>query len=260
MSVDPDVSLRLISDAKNFAMNLGCSRVDLRDSVLRTGSWPISLDKVTFELPLPETNGQLLKQLGAKVRSQIRRADRESISVRIGGIELVPDFYRVFSENMRDLGTPVYPRGFFESIMKFLADRTKVVVVDWDGRPAGAALLIKTRDRVEVPWASSIGASRPVSLNMRLYADLFRVAIDWGAHVFDFGRCSVDSGTYRFKKQWGAVPRQLYWYHWHRGEPPESVKMGDRRGGLELASSLWKKLPLPIANFVGPIISPGLPW
>ncbi len=258
LSVGEGVTASLMEEAPTLAAELGSSRIEVRDSEPLKTDWRCSTDKVTFDLPLPGTMEPLLKQLGAKLRSQIRRADRETVGVRVGGVDLVQDFYRVFAENMRDLGTPVYPARFFGAVARHLADRCRIVVVDWNGVPSAAALLLKTGARVEVPWAASTGASRPISLNMRLYAELLKVSMEWGAEVFDFGRCSVDSGTYRFKKQWGAVPRQLYWYRWRKH--PVDAGTSTSAQGLGLAPRIWQKLPLMLANRLGPLISPSLPW
>jgi len=96
-------------------------------------------------------------------------------------------------------------------------------------------------------------------MNMRLYWELLSAAITRGSQRFDFGRSTVESGTYLFKKQWGAKPLQLHWHRWERhavatGQPAREGRL------MKIATSLWQRLPLPIANLIGPRISPGLPW
>lgn len=220
-------------------------------------------DKVTFDLVLPADPEALGQALGSKLRSQIRRADREPIVVRIGSDELLGSFYQVFAENMRDVGTPVYPMRFFDAVGRRLAGQYQAVVIDLDGVPAAAGLILFYRDTAEIPWAACTRAGKARSVNMRLYWELLLASLKHGAKVFDFGRCTVDSGTYHFKKQWGAEPKPLYWHRWPpRGcdEKPGRL-MAKREGGVkDLASRTWQRLPLWAANRLGPLISPGLPW
>ena len=114
--------------------------------------------------------------------------------------------------------------------------------------------------------AKCTASGKAASGNMRLYFELQSAAIRAGATSFDFGRCSVDTGTYRFKAQWGGERRPLYWYRWKARhvavESDASVpSAGDREGRLRaIARALWQRLPLPLANRLGPWLSPGLPW
>jgi serine/alanine adding enzyme len=253
------VAEALMAEAVSLAEKLGVSIVEIRDREPRDAVWATRADKVTFDLGLPSSPEALNKSLGSKLRSQIRRVERERAAVRVGGGELLRDFYRVFAENMRDVGTPVYPLRFFEVIARRLADQLGIVIVDLDSAPAAAGLLFFFRDTVEIPWAACTLPAKARSANMRLYWECLRVGIARGAKTFDFGRCTVDTGTYRFKEQWGGEPRRLYWHRWSRGQPRGDGVGGDA-GRMQLASQAWKRLPLWAANRLGPLISPGLPW
>jgi FemAB-related protein (PEP-CTERM system-associated) len=253
----------LMARAAALAAELRVSTVELRDREPRNAGWSMGTDKVTFDLVLPADPEALGQALGSKLRSQIRRADREPIVVRIGSDELLGSFYQVFAENMRDVGTPVYPMRFFDAVGRRLAGQYQAVVIDLDGVPAAAGLILFYRDTAEIPWAACTRAGKARSVNMRLYWELLLASLKHGAKVFDFGRCTVDSGTYHFKKQWGAEPKPLYWHRWPpRGcdEKPGRL-MAKREGGVkDLASRTWQRLPLWAANRLGPLISPGLPW
>jgi serine/alanine adding enzyme len=253
------VAESLMAEAASLAADLGVSIVEIRDRASRDAAWATRADKVTFDLALPSTPEALHKALGSKLRSQIRRVERERAAVRVGGGELLRDFYRVFAENMRDVGTPVYPMRFFEVITRRLADQLCIVIIDLDGAPAAAGLLFFYREAVEIPWAACTLSAKSRSANMRLYWECLIASIARGAKTFDFGRCTVDTGTYRFKKQWGGERRQLYWHCWSRG-PARVGAVGRDGGRMRLASRAWKRLPLWAANRLGPLISPGLPW
>ena len=213
-------------------------------------------DKVAMRLALPDSTEAFGKALGSKLRSQVRRAERENVQTRHGGRELLGDFYTVFCSVMRDLGTPVYPKKFFEGVIEAAGDRATIVVVDLDGVPSAAGFLLGYRDKVEIPWAGTVAAAKPKSVNMKLYWDVLSLAIERGFKEFDFGRSSADGGTYKFKAQWGAKPVQLYW-HEHNPRGATGTRSGRT---LELATRVWSRMPLRATNWLGPLISPGLPW
>ncbi len=258
---DAETAERLMHSAAEVAQGRGCRYLEFRDIHARSGPWAQRTDKITLQLELPATFEALSKRLGAKLRSQVKRADREDVQCRTGGAELLDDFYGVFAENMRDLGTPVYPKRFFEAIVKRFESYCQLVVIDWQGEPAAAAFLTFWRNQAEVPWASCRARAKPLGLNMKLYWELLSLAVSRGCSVFDFGRSTIDSGTYRFKRQWGAEPKPLYWYRWERHPSGQAIEHGEGQGKvMQLATSVWQRLPLGVANALGPHISGALPW
>lgn len=258
----PDVAESLMARAARAVDALGCRYLEFRDTQERAGGWQRRHDKVALQLELPKTFEALGKRLGSKLRSQVKRAEREGLERRAGGLELLDDFYSVFAENMRDLGTPVYPKRFFAAILRRFESHCRLVVIDRHGRPAAAGLLTFWRSRVEIPWAACRADAKRVGVNMKLYWEVLALAIERGCTVFDFGRSTVDSGTDRFKRQWGAQPVPLYWYRWERTERPEDVSPPTERQGraMRLATTVWQRLPLVVANALGPHISGALPW
>lgn len=258
---DALVAERMMCRAAEAAEALGCRYLEFRDVQPRRGNWSLRTDKITLQLELPDTFEALAKRLGAKLRSQVKRAEREAVQCRRGGAELLDDFYAVFAENMRDLGTPVYPKRFFRAILERFPSCCELMIIDWRGEAAAAAFLAFWRDRAEVPWASCRAQAKPMGLNMKLYWELLARSIERGCVRFDFGRSSIDSGTYRFKRQWGAEPLPLYWYRWERHPRGAAEPQGEEKGrALQLATSVWQRLPLSLANTFGPLISGALPW
>ena len=261
LSADPEIARQMMVRASESADTLGCRYLEFRDIRSRPGEWSLRTDKVTLHLALPATFEALSKRLGAKLRSQVKRAEREGVRCRTGTAALLDDFYGVFAENMRDLGTPVYPKRFLEAILQRFESYCQLVVIDWQGEPAAAAFLTFWQGRAEVPWASCRAKAKPLGLNMKLYWELLNLAVGRGCTLFDFGRSTVDSGTYRFKRQWGAEPVPLYWYRWERHGSGHERPGGEEKGRvMELATSVWQRLPLGIANRLGPLISGALPW
>ncbi|MEO1420087.1 MAG: FemAB family XrtA/PEP-CTERM system-associated protein [Pseudomonadota bacterium] len=244
--------------ATELGRELGVTHIEYREQESDAGGMPVRTDKVSMILDLPASIDDLGKAIGSKRRSQVRRPLRENPEIRVGGEELVPLFYDVFARNMRDLGTPVYARSFYERMAATFPNDVKIVAITVGGQPAAAAFLIGHREQLEIPWASTVRDFNRISINMLLYWEVLRFAIDAGYRRFDFGRSTVDAGTYRFKLQWGAEPKQLYWHYWLRdgGEPP---KMNPDNPKYARAIRMWQRLPIPVANLLGPRIIRNLP-
>ena len=230
-------------------------------------------DKVRMALSLPgpedaaATNGDALATLwnryNPKVRNAVRKAERSKFDIQWGSGELLDEFYSVFAVNMRDLGTPVYPRRLFLSILDTLAPRAELAVVRLEGRPVAGALLVHDAAAegypatTTVPSASALREVSSSNANMWMYHLLLQRAVQRGSREFDFGRSSVDSGTYRFKKQWGAVPSPTTWqYHVRRGDVG-AMRPTHPRNLRRIQT--WQKLPVWLTRLVGPTIVRGIP-
>jgi serine/alanine adding enzyme len=256
-----EVIAKLMNRARELARQLGCSYLELRDVHARCDDWILRTDKVSMILDLPGSPQALSQQLGSKLRSQIRRAEREPVGIRRGHAELLDAFYEVFAHNMRDLGTPVYPRKFFRAILARFPANTLLLVIDHKDRPAAAGFIVMDRGRAEIPWAACRAEAKPMGLNMKLYWEVLSAAIEHGCTSFDFGRSTTDSGTFKFKQQWGAKPLQLHWHRWERTPSPSGASVPASNGRMmQYATAAWQRLPVRVANVLGPLLSPGLPW
>jgi FemAB-related protein (PEP-CTERM system-associated) len=211
-----------------------------------------------MRLTLPKTSQVLLDSFPAKLRSQIRRAEKEKMIVRQGGREEVTAFFKVYSRNMRDLGTPVYPRRFFDRVMEVFSKASQIFTVYHNDFPVASGLVVGFKDRLEIPWASSIREYNRFGVNMLLYWSILEYACKQAYTVFDFGRSTPGSGTYHFKEQWGARPVPLHWYYWLA--PGETLpNLSPRNPKYKLAIKVWQRLPISVAKVMGPLISRGLP-
>ncbi len=235
----------------------GADRVEFRDRASPVDLAP-SRDKITVVLPLPEDPETLWKDgLKGKVRSQVRRPRKAGMTAEIGS-QLVDRFYEVFARNMRDLGTPVLPQRLFHAAASVFPDETLVAVVESEGTPVAAGMGFLFEGEFELTWASSLREYNREAPNMLLYWSLMEEVIRRGATAFNFGRCSPGGGTHRFKSQWGGVDEPLHWTQWP-SEGTGTASEDEEGGVLQRAVSLWQKLPLPVANRLGPVVSRGLP-
>jgi FemAB-related protein (PEP-CTERM system-associated) len=243
--------------ANRHAEKIGAGHVEYRDDISRD-ALPVRDEKVNMILSLPDTHDALWHSFSSKLRSQIRRARREDTVIDIGGADCLDDFYTVFAHNMRDLGTPVYGKTFFSTILQRFSEHSRIVIVRLNNRPVAAAFLLGHRDTLEIPWASTIKQVNHLSLNMLLYWEVLKFAIENKYRYFDFGRSSKDSGTYRFKQQWGAKPKPCFWHYWLNNNT-EIPSLNPSNPKYKLLISLWKKTPVWITKYIGPGIVKNLP-
>jgi FemAB-related protein (PEP-CTERM system-associated) len=194
----------------------------------------------------------------AKVRNQVRKAEREGLTGEVGGEERLSDFYRVFARNMRDIGVPVWGESFFRAILRSMGSGARLLVVRFRGRPIGGALLLLHGATATVPSASSLRKHFALCPNHMLYWTALQEAYASGARLFDFGRSTRGSGTHHFKSQWGATERPCYWHYAllrTGGIPEKSTESPSLRWAVEA----WKRLPVPVANRLGPVLARRIP-
>ena len=253
-----DIENELMNEAVMQAKSMGVDHVEFRESKKRSDTWHVRTDKVNMILQLPDCVDSLSKALGSKIRSQIKRPLREGAQIVKGGLELVDEFYKVFSHNMRDLGTPVYHKNLFIEILKTFPGKSKILIVRLNNNAVGAAFLIGFHGKLEIPWASTIKEYNSLGINMLMYWEALKYAIEHEYRQFDFGRSTINSGTYKFKKQWGAKPLQLYWHYW-LNDGQEMPQLNPTNAKYKFAINVWKHLPIFIANWIGPGLVKNLP-
>jgi FemAB-related protein (PEP-CTERM system-associated) len=257
---DDDGTARLLVDeAVHLADRLRVRHLELRhEAPLEHPALTGRNDsKVHMRLPLPDFPGPLWESLPAKVRNQVRKGEKSGLTVVWGAQELLAEFYAVFSRNMRDLGTPAYGRRLFRAILQEFPGDAELCVVRADRQPVAAALLLHGQGVTEVPSASSLRQYNSTCANMLMYWNLLERAVSRGQAVFDFGRSTVDSNTYRFKKQWGAVPDRAVWQSYERSGRAGDVRPDNPR--FQWWIGMWRRMPLVLTRLLGPVIVRGIP-
>lgn len=259
VATDDEVANRLIDQAVELADRLRVRYLELRHErfVDHPSLTAKQTHKVHMRLKLPDFPGPLWESFPAKVRNQVRKGQKQSLQVVWGRRELLPEFYAVMSENMRDLGSPVFPLRLYAEILRTFPDRSELCVVRHPHGPVAAALLLHGDGVTEVPNAGSLRAYNPTCANMLMYWHLLERAIQRQQAIFDFGRSTPDSGTYRFKEQWGASPEPSVWqYYVRRGQITEMRRDHPK---YQRMVRWWQRLPLGISRFLGPRIVRGIP-
>jgi FemAB-related protein (PEP-CTERM system-associated) len=213
--------------------------------------------KVSMLCELPESSDALFQSYKPKLRSQIRKAEKNGLSASVtSGPEAIGYFYRVFADNMHRLGSPVHSLRWFQDLQASFGDRLKVGLVYSEEKVIGAGIILINGVRASIPWASTLADYNRLAPNMLLYWTLLAHVTDAGCRVFDFGRSTPGEGTYRFKEQWGAVPYELRWQDLTpEGEPAvETAPSGQGSKVRALVESAWQRLPLSMANLLGPSV------
>jgi serine/alanine adding enzyme len=256
---DNDATTRALVDAAvGLAARLGVRHLELRTEAAVDCGLRVRSAKVSMRLPLPGSAEQLWKALSTKMRTKIRRVQQEDMTVQIGRDDQLDAFYDVFAVNMRDLGTPVYAKNFFRSVLRELPDSSWVATVFLKSEPVAAGFLIGFRDAIEIPWGSSHRRYNHLRPNFLLYWNLLKFAVERGYGTFDFGRSSPDSGPYQFKAQWDATPVPLNWQYWvPRGE--ELPNINPQNPKYQLAVRVWQHLPVPLTRLIGPSVVRNIP-
>jgi FemAB-related protein (PEP-CTERM system-associated) len=269
LSENSDAEASLISASLNLSKKLGVSRLELRharplasinpiddsDSFVHHGvQGRIFTQKVRLILKLPGSGEVLMKSFKSKLRSQIKKPIKEGLTAKVGGAELLDDFYNVFVVNMRDLGSPVHAKRLIHTVVSMLEPKARIVAVYKGDKPVAASVLAGFQDTLENPWSSSLRSFNHLSPNMLLYWTMLEYGCENGYKYFDFGRSTPDEGTYRFKKQWGAVEERLYWYQFFLKDQGCKASTTTQKDKYDAIIEIWRRLPVTLSRVIGPWI------
>lgn len=210
-------------------------------------------DYFTFSLDLRDGKENVWKnKVKSKTRNQVRKAQKANYTVKFGTLDLLDDFYSVISTAWRDLGTPTHSKDFYKNIIEELgksqAYSAEFIVMYIEEKPVSAACLIQDPFAIHHPYAATLKQYNHLSLNNALYWEIICYAIEKGISFFDLGRSKKDQGTAPYKKSWGAEEVQLYYYYLNKS----SHQNEEENKIVQFLIQIWKKLPLKIANFMGP--------
>ena len=253
-----DAEQALLDNARSLALDETATHLELRHRAPHGLGLIPKRHKVTMLLELESDVERQWRAFDPKLRNQVRKAEKSGLKIQTGGEELLDSFYRIFARNMRDLGTPVYGKEFFQATLTNFPTSTRIFVCHLQEQPVAAGLIVTFKDTVEMPWAASLREYRHLCGNMLVYWEAIKFSIMQGSRTFDFGRSTPDGGTFKFKEQWGSRPVPLTWEYWtvNPGQLPE---MSPSNSKYQWPIQIWKRLPMPVANRVGPLIARAIP-
>jgi len=241
----------LLVEAETLRTETKAKWVELRQTESLPGELPRREGKATLRLTLPAEPDALWDALKSKVRSQVRKPQKEGLTLHGDGDATLNEFHAVYVRNMRDLGSPPHGKRFFEVIRDHFGDSVHLFTVRQEDTPLAASFTLTDARAMRVPWAASDWRFRKVGANMLLYWGMLKDGCVRRAPCFDFGRSTRDSGTHRFKRQWGAEELPLHWHYLvpEGDSPPERDPDSPK---YRFLIGAWQRLPLFAARLIGP--------
>jgi FemAB-related protein (PEP-CTERM system-associated) len=256
-ATDPAAVPALHRAARELAERLQVDHLELRNRVSREPAWPRQDLYVAFRREiLPDVEANMLA-IPRKQRAMVRKGMKHGLRSEIDGS--VARFFGLYADNMRRHGTPPQPRRYFEALQRVFGRGAVEIltVIDAGGAPVSSVVTFYFRDEVLPYYAGDAVVSRDLAANDFKYWELMRRACERGFRVFDYGRSKRGTGSFDFKKNWGFEPAPLaYEYALRRGDRIPEVNPLNPKYRAFIA--LWRRLPLPIANRLGPLLARGL--
>ena len=242
--------------AEELARRLSCSTIELRGGEAPE-HWHVRTDgHCSFVTNLAADDDAQLQAIPRKQRAEVRKGLAEDLVVSVGrGPEERAAHYAVYAESVRNLGTPVFPRSLFEATLDALD--CDILTVSHRGKPVASVLSFYHAGAVMPYWGGGTHEARRLRANDRMYYELMLHARRRGCTRFDFGRSKTNSGAWAFKKNWGFEPEPLSYASWTApGAEPRDADPTSAKHAARIA--LWRRLPLSLANRLGPPIARGL--
>ncbi len=242
--------------AKELARELGVDYLEYRTQSPRHPDWECNAELYAgFCRPINPNPDKDLSGIPRKRRAEIRKGIATGLQSEVH--RDVDRFYRIYAESVRNLGTPVFGKRFFENLMAVFGEHCEVLTVTHDGRPLSSVMSFYFRDQVLPYYGGGTAAARQTPANDFMYWELMRRAAERGIETFDFGRSKRGSGAFTYKKNWGFEPSPIYheYYLLGRKEIPSVNPLNPKYHPL---IAVWQYLPLWLANLIGPKIARNL--
>ncbi len=253
LSSEPLVADALYDHAWQMAQQLGLPVFENR-SVTRhhedDDNWSTIGAAATFRRTLAEDDEKQLLAIPRKQRAVVRKSLKNNLKTDWNGDVNV--FYDLYAQSVLSLGTPVFPKKLFKALVDVFGDDAQIqITCDSDGAPVASLMSFYFNDIVMPYYAGGTKSVRALGAHDFMYYQLMLSARERGAASFDFGRSKIDSGPYKFKKNWGFEPEMLgYQVRTVKGiEPPN---LSQQSGPFSKLSKLWTKLPLGVSKILGP--------
>lgn len=251
-AVDDRVADALEQAACALADELGVDYLELRQRRRRHPDWPTQSELyVTFRKAIDPDPDANLKAIPRKQRAMVRKGIKAGL---VGELDQSVDrFYPAYAESVRNLGTPVFSRRYFQLLKEEFGADCELLTVVKDGTPAAAVMSFYFRDEVLPYYGGGTALSRQLAANDFMYWHLMKRAAERGLKVFDYGRSKRGTGSYRFKTHWGFEPETLY-YEYYLVKADRMPELNPNNPKYRMFIDLWKRMPLKLSMILGPAI------
>ena len=239
-------------EAQAIARTIGVDHLELRNTEARHADWPLQDLYVTFRKPLAADLDANMAAIPRKQRAMVRKGIKNGLRSEIdAGVDR---FFALYADNVHRHGTPAMPRRYFAALVREFGEACEILtVVDGSGRPLSSVLSFYFRNEVLPYYAGDDLSARDLAANDFKYWELMRRACTRGIEVFDYGRSKLGTGSYAFKKNWGFEPRPLHYEYclYRRERIPQN---NPNNAKYRLLIEGWRRLPIGLANWLGPLI------
>lgn len=256
LASDP-AALKALDDAAiELMQKTGVDYLEYRCRQSLHSDWPVKDSMyVTFRRELESDDDANMKAIPRKQRAMVRKGIKAGLVSQED--ETIDRFFSMYSESVRNLGTPVFPKKWFAILKEEFGDKCQVLSILHEGTPVAGVLSFFYKDEVLPYYGGGSVAARPVAGNDFMYWEVMRRATEKGVKIFDFGRSKVDTGSYKFKKHWGFEPAPMYYEFVLK--PGESLPdVNPLNPKYKLMINTWRRMPLWLANRIGPFIARNL--
>lgn len=245
----------LDKEACRLAQELGVDALEMRHREQKHPERPYKKLYVTFRKGLdPEVEKNMLA-IPRKQRAMVRKGmDAGLVSVIDEGVERL---HQAYSESVRNLGTPVFSKKYFQLLKEVFGGQCEVLSIEHNGQLIASVMNFYFKDEVLPYYGGGTELARNLKGNDFMYWEVMRRAVEKGVKIFDFGRSKEGTGSYSFKKNWGFVPEPLF-YEFYLVKATELPDINPLNPKYQLFIAAWKRLPLPVSQFIGPFLSKDL--
>mgnify|MGYP005838584825 CR=1 FL=1 len=242
-----------------LAQRLGVPSLEYRNQARLRPGWPAKSDVyATFRRAIAPTAEANLKAIPRKQRADVRKAIDSALEVCIGATPAdLADHFAVYATSVRNLGTPVFPPALFRAVAAEFGPDADVLTVRHEGRPVASVFSLYHGSTVLPYWGGGTAQAVPSRANLMMYWALMEHARQRGCTMFDFGRSKLGTGPYAFKKNWGFEPSPLH-YEFRLAEGAAMPDLNPNSPKYRAMTKLWARLPLWLANRLGPLLARGL--
>lgn len=252
---NPEAFLALQHYAQNLARELEVDCLEMRNRQQQHPDWPHKQLYVTFRKELDADHEKNMAAIPRKQRAMVRAGIKAGLTSVVDSS--VERFYQAYSESVRNLGTPVFPKHYFQILKQVFADDCEILTIEHDTKLVASVMSFYFKDEVLPYYGGGTDLARDLKGNDFMYWEVMRRAVDKGCKVFDYGRSKEGTGSYRFKKHWGFEPEPLY-YEIDLVKAKQIPEINPLNPKYQLFIAAWKRLPLPVSQIVGPWLAKDL--
>ncbi len=256
-AADANIERELVEAAIEIGKRENVDYIEFRNTNKRQGPFITREHKASFVLDLTAGHEKLWAGFKKQIRNRVRKAEGYGLKVEFGH-ENMGEFYKAYGKHMKSLGLPMPGLSFFKNVLNIFPNESHIAVIKHKDKVIGAKFFMSYKDTVHLVWGASIRQYSDYMPNYLLTWETIKYACNLGLRYCDFGRSTVKTGPYHFKESWGGERKQLYWQYYMNGEN-ELPELNTQNPKYKFAIGVWKRLPMPVTNLVGPQITKYIP-